>query len=136
MKLPKHFRNREEYNEYHRNYRKNNLLKIRLYKRNYNLKHRKKTKYKYDKKYNKTNALKLSARRRLRYAIFKGLIKRLPCQICGIKKRGKHPVHAHHYNYKKPYLVSWLCSQHHQDFEKGRIKNKVKRFDYSKFTVA
>lgn len=42
-------------------------------------------------------------------AIKRGDLKRLPCEICGRKKR----IHAHHDDYTKPLSVTWLCPIHH-----------------------
>lgn len=41
-------------------------------------------------------------------AIKAGKIKREPCEVCGNKKS-----EAHHHDYSKPFLLSWLCKKHH-----------------------
>ena len=52
---------------------------------------------------------KVRAHRILNKAIKKGLIKRLPCEVCKAKR-----VHAHHDDYSKPLKVRWLCPVHHK----------------------
>ena len=68
---------------------------------------------------------KHQARSKLRYAIYTGKIKRLPCEICGKTKR----IQAHHHDYSKPYDVKWLCSVHHGEAHR---KYKVKLFRLKK----
>lgn len=41
-------------------------------------------------------------------AIKKGILIRIPCQVCGNQKS-----EAHHCNYDKPLEVKWLCRKHH-----------------------
>lgn len=45
------------------------------------------------------------------YAIKCGLLKKMPCIICGDEKS-----HAHHCDYDKPLDVIWLCALHHADW--------------------
>lgn len=52
------------------------------------------------------------------YLIKKGIIKRLPCEICGNKKS-----QAHHDDYDNPLSVKWLCLKHHIELH-YRLKNK------------
>lgn len=52
---------------------------------------------------------------RMAYAQFqnakrRGLIKPMPCEVCGSKIR----VEAHHHDYSKPLDVKWFCHQHHK----------------------
>lgn len=53
---------------------------------------------------------KFKARQAVRNAITQGKIVRLPCEECGTE-----PTHAHHTDYSKPLLVTWLCKQHHYE---------------------
>jgi hypothetical protein len=48
-----------------------------------------------------------------------GLLKEEPCEVCGELK-----VEAHHKDYKKPWVVNWLCRKHHYEWHK---KNKPGR---------
>lgn len=66
--------------------------------------------------YRKNNALQLRARWQVYSAIKKGLMKRLPCQVCGIKAQ------AHHPDYLKPLDILWLCKRHHHDVHLGKLK--------------
>jgi hypothetical protein len=49
------------------------------------------------------------ARWDLRNAVRDGRVKRFPCFICGNEK-----VDGHHYDYSKPFDVTWLCRKHHR----------------------
>ena len=51
------------------------------------------------------------ARLQVRVAVKKGILKKLPCKVCGIKAR----LQAHHEDYSKPLEVVWLCATHHYD---------------------
>jgi hypothetical protein len=64
------------------------------------------------REYRKRHPEKITAQNRLNYAIKKGLVKRLPCEICGSGDR----VHAHHVSYdpKDWYNVQWLCHVCHK----------------------
>lgn len=42
-------------------------------------------------------------------AVRKGVLVRLPCQVCG-----KTPTHGHHEDYSRPLDVIWLCHKHHK----------------------
>lgn len=48
------------------------------------------------------------ARRKLGDALASGIVKREPCEICGISI-----VEAHHDDYSKHLEVRWLCRKHH-----------------------
>lgn len=63
----------------------------------------------YFKEYASKNANKLQAKWKVAYAIKKGILKRLPCEICG--EFGE----AHHEDYNKPLEVRWLCRTHHME---------------------
>lgn len=54
------------------------------------------------------NKEKVSARSIVSYALSKGTLIRLPCEICG-----DIHSHAHHNDYSKPLKVRWLCSKCH-----------------------
>ena len=49
------------------------------------------------------------ARTALNRAVEKGIIKKLPCFICGNK------AEAHHPDYSRPLDVVWLCKPHHRE---------------------
>lgn len=51
---------------------------------------------------------KYQARQRLNRYVYKGLISRKPCEVCGEKS-----VDGHHDDYDKPLKVKWLCKLHH-----------------------
>jgi len=73
-----------------------NIEERRVYWREYRRKRREKDK------------IKIVARRAVRDAVRKGILKRTPCIQCG-KKR----VNGHHHDYSKPLSVIWLCRTHH-----------------------
>lgn len=56
------------------------------------------------------NRDRIEARRAVRYALLRGEITRLPCEVCGETKS-----EAHHPDYSKPLLVVWLCRPHHRE---------------------
>ncbi len=80
---------------YEKAYRERHPDKIREYA---------KTRYQRDK-------AKCRARRMIRYAIKKGVLKRLPCEICGLDD--VKLIDAHHKDYFKPLEVQWLCKRCH-----------------------
>lgn len=55
-----------------------------------------------------TKAFKDKARSLVSVAIKKGVLKRLPCIVCGAEKS-----EGHHEDYNKPLEVVWLCKLHH-----------------------
>ena len=57
------------------------------------------------------------AGRTLRNAVYRGIVKRLPCEICGEEK-----VHGHHDDYSKPLEVAWLCNSHHMQLHAGVLE--------------
>lgn len=108
------FKTKEEYNLWMRNYRKKNSEKLRKYHREYNKKRRKLGLYKYTyKEWVKNNPEKRRAEDLLHYTIKIKIIKRLPCIECGNKKS-----QGHHFDYKKPLEVIWLCALHHKEIHK------------------
>ncbi len=58
---------------------------------------------------------KVSARTAVGNALRSGLLKRSPCEKCGVEK-----VEAHHDDYSKPLEVRWLCVSHHREWHKGQ----------------
>lgn len=56
------------------------------------------------------NPEKHRARRLLGYAVRHGKIKKLPCEFCDDPKS-----EAHHYDYSKPYDVTWACFKCHRE---------------------
>lgn len=54
------------------------------------------------------NSHKKRAHSLVKRALDRGLLKRLPCEVCG-----KEPTEAHHDDYDKPLHVRWLCTAHH-----------------------
>jgi hypothetical protein len=69
-----------------------------------------------DRLYRNKNRKKVRAQVNLRSKIYAGIIKRMPCQICGeIKTDG------HHTDYSRPYSVIWLCRKHHVAVHKNKI---------------
>lgn len=46
----------------------------------------------------------------LKSGLYRGLLKRRPCEICG-----KPETDAHHPDYDRPLFVRWLCRKHHID---------------------
>ena len=54
--------------------------------------------------------VKQNARGNVRNRIWRGTMKRLPCEVCGEPKS-----HAHHHDYSKPIDVRWLCAKHHKE---------------------
>ncbi len=58
---------------------------------------------------------KTKARAFIRNRIYRGEIRRLPCEICGNPK-----TDAHHDDYSKPAEVRWLCRPHHNEVHHER----------------
>ena len=54
------------------------------------------------------NKVKIAARSKLRDAVKRGKIIRMPCEVCGEARS-----HGHHEDYSKPLEVRWLCSKCH-----------------------
>ena len=57
---------------------------------------------------------KATARTAVMVAKRQGILKKMPCQVCGNIK-----TEAHHGDYKKPMDVTWLCKKHHLEHHKG-----------------
>lgn len=61
---------------------------------------------------------KYKIRQLTRYAIIKGYIKQLPCEVCGTNEN----VEAHHESYDDPFNIRFLCRNHHREHHKGLTK--------------
>ena len=66
---------------------------------------------------NQLEKLKRDCRFETRRLIGKGLIKILPCEVCG-----EENAQAHHDDYNDPMNVRWLCSWHHAEHHKNEKK--------------
>ncbi len=66
------------------------------------------------KKYMEKYPGKQRARERFNRAVRNGKISRLGCEVCGAK------AEAHHSDYRKPFVVNWLCKKHHVEVHYGR----------------
>jgi hypothetical protein len=75
-------------------------------------------------KYRSGNRIKANAVQKLERAVTTGIIKKLPCSLCGDIKS-----EAHHPNYQKPLSVTWLCDFHHKE-EHKRLR-ELKRLSLS-----
>jgi len=74
--------------------------------------------------YRARNKEKSDAQNRLNYAIRQGRMERQPCEKCGTTNR----VHAHHYDYSKPYDVEWLCYKCHKGVHPVTEEDKRVKF--------
>ena len=61
-----------------------------------------------------------TVRRSVRLALDDGIIKKQPCEVCGLLD-----VEAHHDDYSKPLEVRWLCRKHHLDLHKALRKARL-----------
>lgn len=61
------------------------------------------------KRYNNKYPERIKANRKLNYAVKKGYITKLPCNVCNDVKSV-----AHHDDWDKPLEVIWLCELHHK----------------------
>lgn len=63
---------------------------------------------------------KAAARDAAQRALRAGIIKRQPCEVCGVVHASARAdgsrvkVEAHHDDYSKPLDVRWLCTEHHR----------------------
>jgi len=78
--------------------------------------------------YRARNREKTQAQNKLNYAIRKGVLSRLPCEVCYTDKN----VHAHHEDYTKPLDVRWLCFQCHKDTHPVDDTDKEIKFEGAK----
>lgn len=70
-------------------------------------------------KYRSGNRIKSNAMQQLERAVKAGIVKKLPCSICGDINS-----EAHHPNYQKALKVIWLCDKHHKEIHKNLRKAK------------
>lgn len=64
------------------------------------------------------------ARKMVNRAIYRKLLTRKPCEVCGIfgvDAKGTTLLEAHHDDYNKPLEVRWLCVKHHKEWHKHNI---------------
>ncbi len=90
-------KNRDKFREYDREWYKKNRERAIKNQADYNKRPEQK--------------IKVSARKKLQKAVYRGKIKRLKCH-CGKESD------AHHTDYSKPLEVIWLCRQHHTELHK------------------
>lgn len=76
-------------------------------------------------KWRRNNRSKSRSHSLLNKAIYRGEIKRQPCEKCGAAK-----VDAHHDDYSKPLEVRWLCRKHHIEHHKD-AENAVANAAYA-----
>ncbi len=122
--------NKEQVSDYHKEYRKLNKEKIktrrdkycrknkeriREYKREwYQVPKNKKMANEWTSESIKRNPEKHKARYLVGNALRGGKLKRQPCSVCGTEDC----LEAHHEDYTKPLVVSWLCRKHHRELHK------------------
>lgn len=63
------------------------------------------------------------ARKRTRYAIKVGMLKKESCILCGDPK-----TEAHHEDYSKPLEVIWFCKPHHLKYHRNQLSKSDKDF--------
>lgn len=68
---------------------------------------------------NSDQRMKQACRLETQKAIRHGILKYLPCEVCGLDDSS---VQAHHDDYSKPLEVRWLCSWHHAEHHKNEKK--------------
>lgn len=68
-------------------------------------------------RWEKKNRLKKKAHSAIQRAIKKGVLKKMPCSVCGDIRSV-----AHHPNYNEKLRIVWLCINHHADVHAKRIK--------------
>lgn len=133
--------NPEKYNAKKREYRKNNLEKVRALTRKGNRKWRDKADpdgakqrayskkhyqlnkerlRKQNKEYYNANPLKNKAWSAFWNAKKYGKITTQPCEICGTSER----IEGHHPDYNKPLEVIWLCAKHHREVHSEILRDK------------
>jgi hypothetical protein len=68
---------------------------------------------------------KRKARWAVQVAVWAGLLKRLPCEVCG-----NPDSHGHHHNgYDQAHAVDvrWLCEKHHKQIERQEKSKLTKK---------
>jgi hypothetical protein len=97
-------------------YRNNNIDKVRAYDRERGkLPHRIEQNTKRTAEYRSANPEKYKAHCAVNNALRDGRIERKPCAVCGETES----LEAHHFDYRKPLEVIWLCSVHHTAVHMG-----------------
>lgn len=66
-----------------------------------------------NEKYRIENSYISNARNITKRAVKQGRLKKRPCLICGSEQS-----EAHHFDYRLPENVIWLCDRHHKDVHK------------------
>jgi len=87
----------------------NRLQRIRRQTPEYKIYHKEYRK-EYRKRIINDIRLKYLCRRKTGHLAEDGIIKKEPCCICGNKK-----VESHHFDYKNPKDIIWLCNKHHNE---------------------
>lgn len=117
-------KNKEQYNAYHREYRKrpNILEKWRAYVKNKMIELRKKDKsyLKGILKYKKANPDKIYAQVQAQRALRLGQIKKESCVICKSESSLMH-----HNDYSKPLEVVWVCKSHHREIHYANRRKEI-----------
>jgi hypothetical protein len=99
----------ECYKAYVNMYREANIERIRKYDRERFSTYKRKAKVReYISRYKEKYPDKVAARNRLYSAIKRGVLQKMPCEVCGENKS-----EAHHDDYSRPLEVRWLCRYHH-----------------------
>ena len=98
----------------YRKKRQNNPKIYREKDKRYYIKHKEEITAKRKNDYQR-DKIKIAARYKARNALYKGIIVRGACEVCGDKKS-----FAHHDDYTKPLDVRWLCSTHHMRLHHGK----------------
>ena len=80
---------------------------------------RERQKYRYHHHFNATRR-RYKAKALVLKAIRKGLLVRLPCEVCGME-----PTQAHHNDYRKPLQVRWLCRKHHVEHHQRLRQQRI-----------
>jgi len=62
------------------------------------------------------------------------LIRETNCSECGDTGTDKHPIHAHHDDYRKPLAIRWLCKSCHDDHHRAERRELGKKSLYSTAT--
>lgn len=115
-------KNREHVLEYHR--RRNTRIYADPKKRKRKLEADRRSRKKYLEKYRAYDRArdkkKIKARATIRELVYYGRIHREHCEVCGKKN-----AEAHHDDYSKPREVRWFCSQHHKDYHRYELKQRI-----------
>lgn len=102
-------------------HREKNLDKIRAYDRERaKLPHRRRKAREVTKRWRADDPLRGKAHSAVMQALKSGRLKRKPCAVCAATKS----IHAHHPDYSKPLLVTWLCAGCHKAVHQTKRKKK------------